>query len=221
MFDSVDVTQIPRSAAAVAGYVGGRWPTYQTLLKSYPSAHVLGIAVFASEDAECLDIEQGDATIAEAASWVKRQVARGVAKPVCYTSLSQAASLLAALKAAGVQRNQIRLWTAHYNYTPHLCSSACGLGFTGTADATQYTDKAMGRNLDASLVSDGFFPAPKPAPTPPPPPRTPTGVTPAPDTTTLRAQLRALILYWANNGGNWTRIMKTHAWKLYRNLGGK
>jgi hypothetical protein len=53
---------IPKTAEAVAGYVGGHWPTYNQLVKDFPHAHKLSIAVFASEDADCLDIEKGDAT---------------------------------------------------------------------------------------------------------------------------------------------------------------
>ena len=157
MFDSVSVKQIPANAQAVAGYVGGWWPTFKTLEKSFPNAHRLSIAVASSEDAECLDVERGDAAIPDAAPWVKRQLRRGVARPVVYTSVSQAEALVAALAKAGVKRDQIRLWTAHYTYKQHRCSSSCGFGFTGQADATQYTDHAFGRNLDASLVGPDFF----------------------------------------------------------------
>src|SRR5690242_8251652 len=94
MFDSTDVSQIPSNATAVAGYVGGRWPTYPTLLKKFPNAHVLSIAVASRFDAECLDIEPGDATNDVAAGWVKRQKARGVKQPVLYTSVANVNALL-------------------------------------------------------------------------------------------------------------------------------
>lgn len=171
MFDSINVGEIPAGAGLVAGYVNGHWPTYLELVRRFPKAHVLGIAVSSSADAECLDVEQGDATVAVAPGWVKRQQARGVRKPVVYTSVSQARSLLDALAADGIRRSDIRLWTAHYTFRPHLCTSACGFGFQGIADATQYHDHAFGRNLDASLVSDGFFPAPPAPPKPAPKPR--------------------------------------------------
>lgn len=153
MFDSINVKEIPGGAAASAGYVDGRWPTFPQLR----TPHRLSIAVFARDDADCLDVENGDSTVGEAGAWVKRQQARGVRLPVVYTSVSQARALLAALAAEGVQRSDIRLWTAHYTFVPHICSPACGFGFTGKADGTQYTDHAFGRNLDASLVADYFF----------------------------------------------------------------
>lgn len=163
MYDSIDVAQIPRDAVAAAGYVNGRWPTFSRL---GPHKHRLSIAVSASANAECLDVEKGDATISQAPAWVKRQLKRGVKRPVVYTSVSRAPALLRALSDAGIRVKrakirrwlgpQIRLWTAHYTFHPHICSKECGFGDI-TADATQYHDHALGKNLDASLVSPTFF----------------------------------------------------------------
>jgi hypothetical protein len=120
-------------------------------------------------DAECLDVEPGDATNDVAAAWVKRQIARGVKRPVVYTSLSNAAALLRALAAGGVPRTSVRLWTAHYTKFAHRCDPRCGFGMPTTADATQWTDRAFGRSLDQSLCADDFFgPLPKPKPKPRP-----------------------------------------------------
>ena len=157
MFDSVNLSQIPANAKAVAGYVGGRWPTFDALVAQWPYAKHLSIAVNATEDAECLDVERGDANALQAPAWVKRQWHRGVARPVVYCSVSDAKGVLDTLARAGITRSMLRLWTAHYTFRPHRCTSACGFGFTGQADATQYTDRALGRNLDASLCSPDFF----------------------------------------------------------------
>lgn len=160
MYDSVNVTQIPLDAEAVAGYVNGAWPTYATLVAQWPHAHKLSIAVTADRDADCLDVERGDASPDQAPAWVKRQQARGVKRPVVYCSVSQAAVVLAALAKAGITRSQIRLWTAHYTGKPHRCSAAiCGYQFPGVADATQYDNHADGKNLDASLCVRTFFEA--------------------------------------------------------------
>lgn len=157
MYDSVNVSVIPAHAAAVAGYVNGFWPTFASLAQSHPNAHRLSIAVSASADAECLDIEKGDATPDQAPAWVKRQLQRGVKRPVVYASASQVPAVLSALRAGGIKRKQIRLWTAHYTNKPHRCNALCGLGVFERADATQYTDHALGRNLDASICSPTFF----------------------------------------------------------------
>lgn len=148
MYDSTEVGQIPVTAEAVAGYVGGNWPTFGPLSQKFGKAKRLSIAVNAGEDAECLDVETGDATPAEAPAWVNRQKARGVARPVLYANFSTMPAVKAALASAGIPRSAVRLWVAEYTYTPHIPS-----GY----DACQYTNRALGRNLDASLCNPGFL----------------------------------------------------------------
>ena len=159
MFDDVNVSLIPVDAVAVAGYVDGRWPTYNSLVKKFPHAqHKVSIAVFAKDDADVLDVEPGDAKISEAPAWVRRQHARGHKRPIVYTSLAYAPTLIATLKSAGFEYGvDYLLWSAHYTYKPHLCSPKCGLGMKVIAHATQWTDKAGGKSLDESLVSAEFF----------------------------------------------------------------
>lgn len=157
MFDSVNVAEIPLDAAAVAGYVNGYWPTFPVLEQKFPHARKLSVAVNAFRDAECLDVERGDATPDEAPAWVKRQIRRGVARPVVYCSVSVAPQVVETLARSGVKRSQVRLWTAHYTGRQHLCDHSCWAAFRDHADATQYDDRAMGRNLDVSLCKPGFF----------------------------------------------------------------
>ncbi len=148
MYDSVTVSAIPSTAYAVAGYVGGSWRTFPTLERDFPRARKLSIAVNARENAECLDIENGDASPAEAPAWVKRQLRRGVGRPVVYASYSVMPKVIRALTNAGIRRSEYRVWTAHY------------VGYATIdpgADATQYSDSALGRNLDASLYRRAFF----------------------------------------------------------------
>ena len=148
MYDSIEVSAIPANAEAVAGYVGGKWPTYHSLLVKFPDAKHLSIAVNAEEDAVCLDIEAGDANPSQAPAWVRKQHSRGVKRPVLYASLSAMPEVKQALVADHIKRSEFRLWAAHYTYKPHIEP-----GY----DATQWTDKALGRNLDCSLCSPSFF----------------------------------------------------------------
>jgi len=157
MFDSIELDEFPNDPEAVAGYVNGYWPTFNALLKEFPKAKHLSIAVTSSANAECLDVEPGDATPADAPGWLKRQKDRGVDKPVIYVMLSQAQALVDLLDRAGYDRSEYRLWIAHYAYEPHLCDSRCGFGLKTKADATQFTDKSGGRNLDESLCRAGFL----------------------------------------------------------------
>lgn len=157
MFDSVNVAMIPKDAQAVAGYVNGFWPTYNQLVREFPHAHRLSVAVNSLHDAECLDVEKGDASPPEAAPWVRRQHRRGIARPVVYCSVSVAPQVVDLLARNGLKRNQYRLWTAHYTGKAHLCDRKCWAGFNTLADATQWYDRALGRNLDVSLCQPGFF----------------------------------------------------------------
>lgn len=158
MYDDVNVSLIPKDAQAVAGYVNGKYVTYPKLLAAFPHALHVSIAVTASADADVLDVERGDAEIWQVPNWVKRQQKRGLAKPGVYCSVSDLPALLAELKRNGVERTSVRIWTAHYTGKPHRCTkSACGYDFAGQADATQYTDRALGRSLDESLVGPTFF----------------------------------------------------------------
>jgi hypothetical protein len=148
MYDSTTPDAIPRSAPAVAGYVGGYWPNYPEDVKRWPHAHHLSIAVNAGEDAMCLDVEKGDATPQDAPGWYHRQRARGVAKPYLYASLSPWGELRQIMEQAGIARSSYFAWAADYTHAPHIPE-----GF----DACQWTDKALDRNLDESLCGDEFF----------------------------------------------------------------
>jgi len=190
MFDDTNPNLIPKDALAVAGYVNGNYITWHTVLNKFPKAKHLAIAVTAGVDAECLDVERGDAIPSQAPAWVKRQITRGVHRPVVYTSASAVPVLLNALAKAGIHREDIRLWTAHYTGRAHICGPSCGFG-NFNADATQYTDRYAGKSLDASICGPNFFlavapkpvpkpPAPKPLPPPPPPPVVPPAPKPKP-----------------------------------------
>lgn len=168
MYDSINVANLPADAAAYAGYTSGKWPTWDALKARFAGkAHLVSIAIDAAEHALCLDIEQGDATNAQAAGWVKAEHARNVARPIVYTSASNVGALVAELAAAGVKRDQVRVWSAHYTHTAHICAPAPGgCGFPA-ADATQWTDQAHGvggTQIDESLVAADFFPQPPPEP---------------------------------------------------------
>jgi len=172
MFDTVTVSQFPVGADAYGAYVDGSWVTWDAVKARFPHARILSIAVTAAGDAEALDVESGDATPSQAPAWVKRQQARGIHKPVIYTSASNLNEVMHALGLAGIARSQVRLWSAHYGCGKHICGpGSCGYigpdGHTVPAcDGTQWTDQSMGRNLDESVLLADFFATPAP-PKPP------------------------------------------------------
>ena len=152
MFDSVDLTQVPSTAGAVAGYVGGAWPTdsHDALRAKFPHAYVLSIAVNATQDASCLDVEQGDATPADARPWLERQLGNGKNRPCLYGSQSTMGELAPFLH--GIPRQKYRLWVAAPDgiaFAQRLLNSGFG--------ACQFDWHYLGRDLDASLCKPGFF----------------------------------------------------------------
>jgi hypothetical protein len=162
MFDSVDISQIPAGPAAVAGYVDGSWPTYDSLVAAFPAAERLSISLL-GDDAMCADVENGAMRAADVPGWHARQAARGIQRPVVYASaFTMRDQVLPVLAGAGIGLPSVRLWSAHYGER-HICGPhSCGaLGID--ADGTQWTPNALGRNLDQSLLSPGFFTGKLPA----------------------------------------------------------
>ncbi len=171
MQDAIYVSDLQAGMDAYAGYVAGSWPTYETVVAAFPAAKHLSISPFSSMAADCLDIEAGDATNDEAAAWLHGWRPTNTPLPVLYTSIGNAAELIADLAAAGWARSKYLLWSAHYAGFQHVCGpGVCTTdGHTPSpqADATQWADLGP---YDISILTSGFFgPAtPQPPPTPPP-----------------------------------------------------
>jgi len=174
MYDTITLSSVPSNPFALAGYTAGFWPTFNPLHRSYPRAHVVSIAIRASDHADCLDIEPGDASPNQAPSWVWAEKRLGWSRPCLYSDWYEFhEQVQPALARAGISKSQVFEWDADYTGTPHI-----DVGF----DGTQWTDRALGRNLDQSLVLRSFLviahpplaepkPQPKPKPRPKPKPK--------------------------------------------------
>jgi hypothetical protein len=146
MYDSTNVGNIPADAEAVAGYINGAFENFNELVRRFPHAKHLSIAVSSSHDAQCLDIETGDATPADAPGWVRRQHARGIKRPVVYANTSTIVAVINALTRNGIKRDEYLVWTAHYTDQPHIEPGS---------DSTQWEDH---RELyDVSLCEPWFL----------------------------------------------------------------
>lgn len=157
MFDDTSWQLIPSKAPAVAGYVGGNYETWPEIIHNFPDAHKLSIAVNAGERARCLDVETGDAVPAQAPDWVRGMLERHPdLYPVLYGSISLMPEILGAMLDSGFKRNEFLLWSAHYTFHPHICGpKSCG--YATRCDLTQWTDLALGRSLDQSLLLPHVF----------------------------------------------------------------
>ena len=161
MFDTALNDQFPAGAAAYAAYVDGGLgdqPNYAYIVSTFPEAQHLSIALFASDNADVLDVEPGAAAPSDIPGWYSRQVARGIQRPVLYASASTMNDeILPVLSQAGIARAKTRLWSAHYGLGEHICGPhSCGQ-LSIDADGTQWTSSAMGLVLDQSLLLDNFF----------------------------------------------------------------
>lgn len=170
MFDAIDDSLYPPAGTGVcfAGYVDGNLgdqPDYAWLVKNRPGSPILSIALKSGNDAQCLDIEPGAATPESAAGWYERQKARGISRPALYASASKMESdVVPVITAAGIARESVRLWTAHYESElgAHICGPSSCRELSIDADGTQWTTNAMGRDLDQSLLLANFFGEPAP-----------------------------------------------------------
>lgn len=163
MYDTTTPEAIPDDATAVAGYPRG-FVTFPYLVDHFHHANKLSIAIHEDQtDCGALDCENGDVpplAFDRIAKWVRTRIAMGKPRKL-YASRDNIPPIIEGLKALGIGRTLYEIWSAHVGLGPHMCAPvSCGAGFT--ADATQWTFTALGRNLDESLISDTFFPpAPK------------------------------------------------------------
>ena len=161
MYDTVENSQFPAGAQAYAAYVDGGigdQPNYNYIVSTFPNAYHLSIALFASDNADALDVEPGAASPSDVPGWYSRQKQSGSYRPCIYASVSTMASnVLSVLSQAKIPLSQVRLWSAHYGVGQHICGPAsCGL-ISVEMDGTQWTNNALGRNLDESLLQGNFF----------------------------------------------------------------
>jgi len=161
MYDTALNNQYPPGAAAYAAYVDGSvgdQPNYAYIVATFPTAQHLSIALFSSDNADALDVEPGAASPSDIPAWYDRQRARGIQRPCVYASASAMNdTILAVLSGAGIARGAVRLWSAHYTNTAHICGpGTCG-ALSENADGTQWTPTAHGLVLDQSLLLGNFF----------------------------------------------------------------
>lgn len=164
MADSVTLSAYPHGLSAYAGYLNGLFQTFRLIVASFPGAAHVPITVQAfpvypsTARMACLDVEDRDATPAQAGPWARGELRLGV-KPCIYSALrngmAQAMQSLAGWLGSG-WRAKVFLWDADWTGSPHLDQ-----GF----DATQWLDHGPhGENYDQSVATRAFLGLKPPAP---------------------------------------------------------
>jgi hypothetical protein len=144
MYDSTTPSAIPTSAAMVAGYVDGPFAWSNADWARFPRSVKVRIATrAATNDGHVLDVEPGDATAAQAVTWVHMRRVAGV-DPSIYCSASAWPGVRAAFAAAKVVGPHY--WIAHYDGSTAIPAGAV---------AKQYNDPPhTGGHYDLSAVAD-------------------------------------------------------------------
>lgn len=119
MFDSVTVSDIPRAAMMVAGYANGRYANFPALVKRFPQAIRLGIAIDGKDFrqlAHVLDIENGDAEPSDFGPWARSMLAQYVHRPTAYIQASRLHELLEYHRPGDPP---LDVWAADWTGHPH------------------------------------------------------------------------------------------------------
>ncbi len=145
IYDSVSPTAIP-SGQTVATYADG--PYQATSASVADRGNVLWIDTNGSDpSANALDVEPGDATPAQAASWVSAKLtATPSATAIVYTFQSDWSAVQDSINTLpSSMQSHVKYWIADPTGTPHIVPGAA---------ATQWY---WGPNYDITMAQPGFF----------------------------------------------------------------
>lgn len=162
MYDAIDLANVQAVASQadlLAGYDDGAWPDADALAAAFPGKQVVRITTQPGDAfGDVLDVENGDATPADAPGWVSARRAAGHTWPTVYCSEGAWPAVQAAFASAGV--DPPFYWVAAYPGEGPVVPPG--------AVAHQYQDAGL---YDISVVDDSWPPppAPPPAPLPSPP----------------------------------------------------
>lgn len=145
-FDATDVLTLPAGADLYMGYDDGNWPNAAAIAAKFPGKTVVRITVFpADNEGDMLDVENGDATPAEAPAWVAQRRAAGHGGPLVYCAESNRVNVVGAFAVAKVALPG--LFIAAYPGVGAALQEATDVGH-------QYSDQGGGGAYDISVVVD-------------------------------------------------------------------
>lgn len=136
MYDAVDAAAVPAGAPIVAGYVDGRYASFDALVAKFPQALHVSITTGTDFGALVCDREAGNANEAEAARWAHARVAIDL-PAVIYMSLSDENAVATQLDALGMSfadpshwpAEEVYAWDADWTGVAHLDQGSIGTQF--------------------------------------------------------------------------------------------
>lgn len=157
MYDSTTVTDLPKSAKMVAGYVDGAYQTVDDLRRRYPAGTVVTITVLGKPGEHVCDTEPGNIGPAGAVRWAKDEVKAG-RRPTLYCMGSQWKWIRRRLRLRlqmPLKAGRVSWWVADYDNDPTIPKGAV---------AKQYANPPLtGHHYDVSVVAD-YWPGVDPKP---------------------------------------------------------
>lgn len=147
-YDSISLDRLPPDGDLYAGYDDGNWPDAESIAQRFPGKTVIRVTVTANDDeGDCLDVENGDATPAQAPGWVQRRRQAGHGGPLVYCSEASWSAVRQAFQAQGVP--EPGYWVAAYpGEGPVVPAGAVGhqygQGAGGTYDVSVFVDYLPG-----------------------------------------------------------------------------
>lgn len=161
MADSVTVADLPDGFDVYGAYDDGSYANLNAAKARFPDKTVLAFTVFAIDHfGDCLDVENGDATPAQAPGWVQARRAAGHGGPLVYCSEALWPTVKACFDNAKV---------AQPGYIIAGYPGSVGANLYPGSVGHQWIDRGP---YDESVVAD-YLPGIDPAPSPPPEPPTP------------------------------------------------
>ena len=154
MYDAItqSVSQMPTDGDIYAGYDDGSFNDVGAIIARFPDKPVVSIDVLAANQAQCLDVETGDAKVSDIDPWLANFALTGPVfdLPIIYMSVDLARSAFPTKHPNGCL-----LWSAHYTgTTPHICGpNTCGR-LPYNADMTQWEST---NTYDKSSVNPAHF----------------------------------------------------------------
>ena len=153
-YDSVTADAMPDNGDFYCFYSTGSFANGTAVKADHPDKKYIGITPTISDiaGADCLDIENGDATPADAPTFVKNADPSSLNLPMLYASESNVAAVISACTAAGIARDKYYIFQALWN---GVAAVPAGV------DAAQYQNTpGYDNDIALSYVFKGSTPTP-------------------------------------------------------------